>query len=193
MLPRGVPSISLLLTVLCSLLTSLLSLHTVYFRPPISIGLSLTLNVGIFLSADMPVERAFDLYTKLASKKKSHRRQSGEGCSNQPAKKSQTDDPPTSTPTRETTPPPAPTREATPLTPTNPDLPSLVGQTPPPAPVDPTPPTSTVQQSAGHREEASGDDLTGMVLSSAKDRLSKITKHRRSREAIQVASSMGVD
>ncbi|XP_062103886.1 proline-rich receptor-like protein kinase PERK10 [Humulus lupulus] len=99
---------------------------------------------------DMPAERAFDLYTKSASKKKSHRRQSVEGCSNQPAKKPRTDDPPASTPTKETTPPPAPTRETTPSTPTNPDPLSPVGQTPPPAPVDPMPPTSTVQQSVGH-------------------------------------------
>ncbi|XP_062075181.1 uncharacterized protein LOC133779208 [Humulus lupulus] len=111
---------------------------------------------------DMPVERAFDLYTKSASKKKSHRRQSGEGCSNPPVKKSRTDDPPAPTPTKETTPRPAPSREATPPTPTNPDPPSPVKQTPPPAPVDPTPPASTVQQSAGRREEASGDDLTGV-------------------------------
>ncbi|XP_062103861.1 extensin-like [Humulus lupulus] len=93
---------------------------------------------------DMPAERAFDLYTKSACKKKSHRRQSGEGCNNKPAKKPRTDDPPASTPTKETTPPPTPTREATPPTPTNPDLPSPVGQTPPLAQVDPTPPTSTV-------------------------------------------------
>ncbi|XP_062080768.1 uncharacterized protein LOC133785562 [Humulus lupulus] len=121
----------------------------------------------------MPTEHAFDLYTKSASKKKSHRCQSGEGCSNQPAKKPRTDDPHASTPTKETTPPPAPAREATPPTPTNPNPPSPVGQTPPPAPIDPMPPTSTVQQSAGCREEASGDDLTGVVLNSAKDRLSK--------------------
>ncbi|XP_062080889.1 flocculation protein FLO11-like [Humulus lupulus] len=117
-------------------------------------------EASAFSMENMPAKRAFDLYTKSASKKKSHRRQSGEGCSNQPAKNSRTDDPPASTPTREKTPPPAPTREATPPTPTNPDLPSLVGQTPPPAPVDPTPPTSIVQQSAGRRKEASGDDLT---------------------------------
>ncbi|XP_062112714.1 actin cytoskeleton-regulatory complex protein PAN1-like [Humulus lupulus] len=62
----------------------------------------------------MPAEHTFDLYAKLVSKKKSHKHQSGEGCSNPPSKKSQTDDPPASTPTKETTPPPAPAREATP-------------------------------------------------------------------------------
>ncbi|XP_062100428.1 uncharacterized protein LOC133806327 [Humulus lupulus] len=94
---------------------------------------------------------------------------------------------------KETTPRPTPTREATPPTPTNPDPPSPVGQTPPPAPVDPTPPASTIQQLAGRWEEASGDDLTGVVLNSEKDRLSRITKHQRSREAIQKTGSMGVD
>ncbi|XP_062080516.1 uncharacterized protein LOC133785281 [Humulus lupulus] len=96
---------------------------------------------------DMHAERTFDLYTKSANKKKSHRRQSEEGYSNLPTKKSRTDDPPAPTPMKETTPQPAPTREATPPTPTNPDPPSPVGQTPPPAPVDPTPPASTVQHS----------------------------------------------
>ncbi|XP_062089205.1 uncharacterized protein LOC133795765 [Humulus lupulus] len=59
----------------------------------------------------MPAKRAFDLYTKSASKKKSHRRQSGEGCSNPSAKKSRIDDPHASTPMKETTPPLAPARE----------------------------------------------------------------------------------
>ncbi|XP_062088655.1 uncharacterized protein LOC133795215 [Humulus lupulus] len=141
----------------------------------------------------MPVERAFDLHARLASKKKSHKCQFGEGCSNPPTKKSRTNNPPAPTPTKETTPPPASAREATPPTPINPDPPSLNGQTPPLTPVDPMPPTSTVQQSAGRREEASGDDLTGAVLNSAKDRLSRITKHRHSQEAIQETDSIGVD
>ncbi|XP_062099933.1 uncharacterized protein LOC133805795 [Humulus lupulus] len=76
---------------------------------------------------DMPAERAFDLYAKSKSKKESHKRQSGEGCSNPPTKKSRIDDPSASTPTKETTPPPAPAREATPPPPVNPDPPSLVG------------------------------------------------------------------
>ncbi|XP_062100252.1 actin cytoskeleton-regulatory complex protein PAN1-like [Humulus lupulus] len=62
----------------------------------------------------MPTEHAFDLYAKSASKKKSHKHQSGEGCNNPPAKKSRTDNPPASTPTKETTPQPAPARDVTP-------------------------------------------------------------------------------
>ncbi|XP_062100527.1 uncharacterized protein LOC133806441 [Humulus lupulus] len=106
---------------------------------------SLPIPFHLFDGDDMLAERAFDLYTKSTSKKKSHRCQFGEGCSNQPAKKPRTDDPPASTPTKETTPPPAPTRKLTPPTLTNPDPSSPVGQTPPPAPVDPMPPTSTIQ------------------------------------------------
>ncbi|XP_062112506.1 proline-rich receptor-like protein kinase PERK10 [Humulus lupulus] len=97
------------------------------------------------LGKDMLAERAFDLYAKSASKKKSHKRQSGEGYSNLPMKKSRTDDPPAPTPTKETTPPPAPAREATPTPPVNLDPSSPVGQNPPPAPADLTPPTSTIQ------------------------------------------------
>ncbi|XP_062100530.1 vegetative cell wall protein gp1-like [Humulus lupulus] len=142
---------------------------------------------------NMPAERDFDLYAKSKNKKKSHKRQSGEGCGNPSTKKSRTEDPPMPTPTKETTPPPAPARDATPPFPVNPDPPSPVGQTPPPAPANLTPPTSTVQQPAGHREEASGDNLTGMALNSAKDRLSRITKHHHNREAIQETGSMVVD
>ncbi|XP_062085359.1 uncharacterized protein LOC133791446 [Humulus lupulus] len=132
-------------------------------------------------------------YVAPPSRKKSHKRQSGEGYSNPSTKKSRTENPHAPTPTKETTPPPAPTRDATPPFPVNLDPPSSVGQTPPPAPANLTPPTSTVQQPAGRREEASGDDLTSVVLNSTKDRLSIITKHRRSREAIQETSSMAVD
>ncbi|XP_062104700.1 pollen-specific leucine-rich repeat extensin-like protein 1 [Humulus lupulus] len=104
------------------------------------------------MSNDMPAKRAFDLYAKLANKKKSNKRQSGKGCSNPSAKRSRTKDPPAPTPTKETTPPPASAREATPPFPVNPDPPSPVGQTPPPAPTDLTPPASTVQKPAGRRE-----------------------------------------
>ncbi|XP_062075406.1 uncharacterized protein LOC133779463 [Humulus lupulus] len=107
-------------------------------------------------------KNAFDVYAKSANKKKSHKHQSREGYSNPSTKKSRTEDPPVPTPTKETTPPPAPARDATPPFPVNPDPPSPVGQTPPPAPADLTPLASTVQQPAGCREEASGDDLTGV-------------------------------
>ncbi|XP_062080539.1 uncharacterized protein LOC133785309 [Humulus lupulus] len=129
---------------------------------------SLLIPCHLFDGDDMLAECAFDLYTKSASKKKSHKRQSGEGCSNRPTKKPRIDDPPTPTPTREATPPPAPTREATPPTPTNPDPPSPVRQTPPLAPIDPMPPASTVQHSAGHREEnAQFEKRPGNSLSAA--------------------------
>ncbi|XP_062114888.1 uncharacterized protein LOC133828806 [Humulus lupulus] len=141
----------------------------------------------------MPANRAFDLYAKSTSKKKSSKRHPREGCSNPSAKRSQTEDPPTPTTTEETTPPPDPAKETSPPIPTNQDPPDPVEQTPPPAPVDLTPPASTDRQPAGHREEASREDLTGVVLNSTKDRLSRITKHRRSQEAIQETGSMVVD
>ncbi|XP_062100327.1 uncharacterized protein LOC133806217 [Humulus lupulus] len=128
----------------------------------------------------MPAGQAFDLYAKSTSKKKSSKRQPREGCSNPSAKRSQIEDPPMPTPTKETTPPPAPAKETS----SNQDPPAPVEQTPPPAHVDLTPPASTDQQHTGRREEASREDLMGVVLNSAKDRLSRITKHRRSRKAI---------
>ncbi|XP_062089150.1 proline-rich receptor-like protein kinase PERK8 [Humulus lupulus] len=86
--------------------------------------------------ADMPVERAFDLYTNPACNKKSSRRRPGEGCSDPSAKRARTEDPPAPTPTKETTPPP---------TPVNQNPPAPVDQTPPAAPADITPPVSTDQ------------------------------------------------
>ncbi|XP_062086236.1 classical arabinogalactan protein 9-like [Humulus lupulus] len=133
----------------------------------------------------MPTDRAFNLYSKSASKKKSSKRQPGEGCSNPSAKKARTGDPPTPTPTKETTPPPIPVKETTPPpTSVNQNPPAPVEQTSPAAPADLTPPASTDQTPAGRPKEASREDLTSVVLNSAKDRMTKITKHRRSREAI---------
>ncbi|XP_062103298.1 extensin-like [Humulus lupulus] len=102
-------------------------------------------NAEIPLTSGMPADRAIDLYAKSANKKKSHKRQSGEGCSNPSTKRSQTEDPPVPTPTKEKTHPPAPTRETTLPFPVNQDPPSPVGRTPSPAPADLTPPASTIQ------------------------------------------------
>ncbi|XP_062104020.1 uncharacterized protein LOC133815167 [Humulus lupulus] len=142
---------------------------------------------------DMPTDRAVDLYAKSASKKKSSKRQPGEGCSNPSTKRTRIEDPHAPTPTKETTPPPASTKETTLPTPVNQDPLAPVKQTPPVAPADLTPPAFTDQTPAGRREEASREDLTSVVLNSAKDRLTKITKHCRNREAIQETGSMAVD
>ncbi|XP_062100911.1 uncharacterized protein LOC133806840 [Humulus lupulus] len=141
----------------------------------------------------MPVDRAFDLYAKSARKKKYSKHQLGEGISNPSSKKAQTKDPLAPPPTKETTPPPTPAKEITLPTPVNQDPPAPVEQTPPAVLADLTPPASTDQTPAGRREEASREDLTSVVLNSAKDRLTKIIKHHCSREAIQETGSMAVD
>ncbi|XP_062093914.1 lysine-rich arabinogalactan protein 18-like [Humulus lupulus] len=115
----------------------------------------------------MPAERAFHLYTNPTSSpptstKKLNRCQPGEGCSDPSAKMAQTEGHPTPTPSKETTPPPVP-----------------VDHNPPPAPADTTPPTSTDQVPPGQPEKVPGEALMNMALSLAKDRLTKLSRHRR--------------
>ncbi|XP_062075429.1 uncharacterized protein LOC133779487 [Humulus lupulus] len=122
----------------------------------------------------MSSEDMFELYSVPAapsSKKKESRPHRGESSKNPPMKKAQTGDPPAAVPSKETTPPPSPLDQTSP--------PAPVDQNPPPpAPADQTPPDQT------------GDVLTNYVISSAKERMTKLSRHRCSREAIISTESM---
>ncbi|XP_062103176.1 uncharacterized protein LOC133814199 [Humulus lupulus] len=138
-------------------------------------------------SAAMSSEDLFELYSEVvpaapSSKKKGSRPHRGERSKNPPTKKARTRDPPAPVPSRETTPPPAPFDQTSPSAP--------VDQTPHAAPADRLPPLAPVDQAP---LDQTGDALMSIVLSSAKDRMKKISRHRRSREAIIGTDSMEVD
>ncbi|XP_062079289.1 uncharacterized protein LOC133783657 [Humulus lupulus] len=132
-------------------------------------------------STAMSSEDLFKLYnvpTVPSSKKKESRRHCGESSKAPPTKNARTRDPPAAVPSRETTPPPAPLDQTSPLAPTDQTSPPAPDQTPPQAPTSQMPPAQT---------------LTSIVLSSAKERLTKLPRHRRSQEAITGTDSMEVD
>ncbi|XP_062099819.1 uncharacterized protein LOC133805666 [Humulus lupulus] len=93
------------------------------------------------------------------------------------AKKTRIEDPPAAGPSKNTTPPPSPLEQQTP--------PAPVESTPsPPAPVDHTQLAALVQ---------TWDDIPSRALRSAKDRMTRILRHERSREAMVGTESMDVD
>ncbi|XP_062080458.1 uncharacterized protein LOC133785223 [Humulus lupulus] len=134
----------------------------------------------------MSAEDPFNLYSEFdpvapASKKNGSRQHRGESSSNPPTKKAQTGDPPVSDPSKETTPPPAPINQSSPPAPEDQTLPPSPANQTPPTPADQTPPDQTVEA------------LMNMALNLAKDRLTKLSRHRRSQEAIGNTDSMEVE
>ncbi|XP_062118878.1 uncharacterized protein LOC133832569 [Humulus lupulus] len=134
----------------------------------------------------MSAEDLFNLYSEPEpaappSKKKGSRKHRGESSSNPLTKKFWTADPPMPAPSKETTPPPAPIDQTSPPTPVDQTHPLAPVNQPPPASGDQTPPDQT------------GEALANIVLSSTKDRLTKLLRQRRSREAIIGTESMEVD
>ncbi|XP_062075288.1 uncharacterized protein LOC133779330 [Humulus lupulus] len=128
----------------------------------------------------MPSEDMFGLYNAPdtpVSKKKASRRHRGECSKEPPAKKTRTEEPPVAGPSKNTTPPPSPLEQQSP--------PAPVGSTPhAPAPIDQTQPAAPVQ---------TGDDLLSRALRSAKDRMTRILRHERSREAMAGTELMDVN
>ncbi|XP_062103526.1 pollen-specific leucine-rich repeat extensin-like protein 1 [Humulus lupulus] len=118
----------------------------------------------------MSTEDLFDLYCEPKpvtplSKKKGSRQHRRESSKNSPTKKVRTGDPPMPVPSKETKPPPAPIDQTSPPAPVNHTHPLAPVNQPPPAPADQTPPDQT------------GEALTNIVLSSAKDRMTKLSRH----------------
>ncbi|XP_062100599.1 proline-rich receptor-like protein kinase PERK8 [Humulus lupulus] len=116
----------------------------------------------------------FELYSEPvpaapSSKKKWSRPHRGESSKNPPTKKAQTGDPPVPVPSWVTTPPLAPLDQTSP--------PAPVDQTPPPIPADQTPPPAPADQTP---PDQTGDALTRIVLSLAKERMTKLSRHRHS-------------
>ncbi|XP_062080307.1 uncharacterized protein LOC133785060 [Humulus lupulus] len=132
---------------------------------------------------DMASEDMFDMYTAPeapdapASKKKASRQHHVECSKAPPAKKTRIADPPEARPSTNTTPPPSPLEQQT--------LPTPVG----PAPSPPTPADQTQLAALA----PTGDDLSSRALRSAKDRMARILRHERCREAMAGTESMDVD
>ncbi|XP_062089419.1 uncharacterized protein LOC133795949 [Humulus lupulus] len=131
----------------------------------------------------MDSENVFDIYSALEapeaplSKKKMSKRHPGESSKGPSAKKTHTADPPADEPSTNAAPPPSPLEQQTP--------PAPVGSTPsPPAPTDQT------QQAA---PASTGGDISSRALRLVKDRVTKILKHERCREAMAGMETMDVD
>ncbi|XP_062104255.1 proline-rich receptor-like protein kinase PERK8 [Humulus lupulus] len=153
-----------------------------HYRPVVAFTHAISTQIKSVMSA----EDLFDLYSEPepaapSRKKKGSRQHRGVSSSNPPKKKTQTADPPIPVPSKETMPPPAPIDQTSPPTLVNQTCPPTPLNQPPPAPADQTPPDQT------------GDALTNIVLSSAKDRMIKLSRHRRSREAIIGTDSMKIN
>ncbi|XP_062109646.1 uncharacterized protein LOC133821232 [Humulus lupulus] len=117
----------------------------------------------------------FDRYTAPAapsSWKKESKWHRGESSNAPSTKKARTEDLPAAAPSKETTPPPAPLDQQSPLA---------------PAKQNSTPPTPTNQTPQGNQPE---DALTSTVVGSTRERIYKLSKHKRSREAIFGTNSM---
>ncbi|XP_062085917.1 protein WEAK CHLOROPLAST MOVEMENT UNDER BLUE LIGHT-like 3 [Humulus lupulus] len=128
----------------------------------------------------MSSEDLFELYNVpvVPSSKKDSTRHRGESSKAPPMKKARTGDPPTTVPSQETTPPQGPLDQTSTPAPTDQTSPLAPNQTPPQAPTSQTPPAQIVMS---------------IMFSSAKERLSKLSRHLRSQEAITSTDSMEVN
>ncbi|XP_062075190.1 uncharacterized protein LOC133779218 [Humulus lupulus] len=131
----------------------------------------------------MDSKNLFDIYSAPEapeaplSKKKMSKRHPGESSKAPQAKKARTAVPPADGPSTNVTPPPSPLEQQTP--------PAPIRSTPsPPAPTDQT------QQAA---PASTGGDILSLALRSVKDRVAKILKHERCREAMASTEMMDVD
>ncbi|XP_062109672.1 uncharacterized protein LOC133821323 [Humulus lupulus] len=131
----------------------------------------------------MDSENVLDIYSAPEapeaplSKQKTSKRHPGERSKGPQAKKTRTASPPADGPSANVTPPPSPLEQQTPPTP--------VGLTPsPPTPTDQT------QQAA---PTSTGGDILSRALRSVKDRVAKILKHERCREAMASTETIDVD
>ncbi|XP_062104325.1 uncharacterized protein LOC133815502 [Humulus lupulus] len=151
----------------------------------------------------MSTKDMFELYnvpvpTAPSSKKKGSRQHRGETNQNPPTKKARTGDPPTPVHSKETTPPPTPLDQTSPPAPTDqisPPAPAdqiapSADQASPAAPAGQAPPAAPTGQAP---PDQTRDALMSIVLSSAKERMTKILRHRRNQEAITGTDSMEVD
>ncbi|XP_062093572.1 uncharacterized protein LOC133799586 [Humulus lupulus] len=131
----------------------------------------------------MDSENVFDLYSAPEapvappSRKKTSKRHPGESSKMPQAKKPCTAGVPEDGPSETATPPPSPHEEQTPPTP--------VGSSP-----SPTAPTDQTQLVG---PATTGGNITGRAFTSVKDRVAKIVKHDRYREAMAATETMDVD
>ncbi|XP_062085335.1 uncharacterized protein LOC133791421 [Humulus lupulus] len=134
----------------------------------------------------MSYEDVFEHYKVVAAssgRKKDSKRTRGES-SKTASKKARTEDPPTTVPSKENTPPPSPLEKSA-------STPPVDQHSSPPTPVNqlPTPqdPTSQTQHT-----QPKGS-LSSSVVSSDRERIYKLSKHKRSQEAIDDTISLETD
>ncbi|XP_062075786.1 uncharacterized protein LOC133779905 [Humulus lupulus] len=131
----------------------------------------------------MSSEDVFEHYKAAAAfsgRKKDSKRTRGEK-SKTASKKARTEDSPATVPLKDNTPPPSPLEQPT-------STPPVDQHSTPPTPADqhPTPQDPTGRT---HRTQPEGS-LSSSVVSSAKERIYKLSKHKRSQEAINDTISM---
>ena len=107
-----------------------------------------------------------------SGQKKNSNRARGES-SKTASKKARTDDPPATAPSKENSPPPPPTEQTT------------------PTPVNPHPSSRAADKEA--LDNLPEGSLSSLVVGSARKRIYKLSKHRRSQAAINETASMEVD
>ncbi|XP_062100081.1 uncharacterized protein LOC133805950 [Humulus lupulus] len=125
----------------------------------------------------------FDIYSAPDApeaplrKKKTSKWHPGESSKAPSAKKTRTADPFADRPSTNVTPPPSPLKQQT-----------------PPAPNESTPsPLAPIDQTQQVAPASTQGDISSRALRSVKDRVAKILKHKRCREAIPVTEMMDVD
>ncbi|XP_062090212.1 uncharacterized protein LOC133794317 [Humulus lupulus] len=140
-------------------------------------------------STDMSSKDVFEHYKAAAAssgRKEDSKRTRGESSKTAP-KKARTEDPPATVPSKDNTPPPSPLEQPGSTPPVDQDAtpPTIVDQHP--TPQDPTSRTHRTQPS---QPECS---LSSSVVSSTRERIYKLSKHKRSQEAIDDTISMEID
>ncbi|XP_062100063.1 lysine-rich arabinogalactan protein 18-like [Humulus lupulus] len=131
----------------------------------------------------MDSEYVFNIYSAPeapkapSSKKKTSKRHPGESSKMPQAKKARTVGPTVDGPSANATPPPSPLEQQTPTA---------------PAELTPSPPAPT-NQTQQASPASTGGDISSRTLRSVKDRVAKILKHDRCREAIDSTETMDVD
>ncbi|XP_062089075.1 uncharacterized protein LOC133795637 [Humulus lupulus] len=131
----------------------------------------------------MDFENMFDIYSAPegpeapSSKKKTSKRHPEERSKTPQAKKARTASPPVDGSSANVTPPPSPHKQQTP--------PAPVGSTP-----SPLAPTDQTQQAA---PTSTRGDISSRALRLVKDKVAKILKHERCREAMAGTEMMDVD
>ncbi|XP_062080951.1 uncharacterized protein LOC133785751 [Humulus lupulus] len=125
----------------------------------------------------------YKVATASSGKKKDNKRTRGDS-SKIASKKARTEDPPATVPSKENTPPPSPPEQPA-------STPPVDQHSTPPTPVDQHP-TPQVPTSQTQRTQPEGS-MSSIVISSARERIYKLSKHKHIQEAVNETISMETD